>query len=95
MEGMQTFRFGNWEYIFWDRVMDREITHFIGSKSEQHCVHHYINTYLLNESRLPDPSVIQPDLFPGDLPDEQVPPYILLLYTVNRSFVDIQDQDLI
>ena len=31
----------------------------------------------MNEGQLPDPSSIQPDLFPGDLPDEQVQPYVL------------------
>ena len=82
MEGMHAFRFGNWEYDIFSRMMGREITHFVGSKSEQHCVYHYINTYLQNEDKLPDPSSIKPDLFPGDLPDEQVPPYLFLNFII-------------
>lgn len=77
MEGMQAFRFGNWE---WERkwmLMLREISHYVGTKSEQHCVHHYTQAYLSNGARIPDPSKVLVDSFPGDLVDEPVPPFVL------------------
>ncbi|KAK8800036.1 hypothetical protein WA588_002854 [Blastocystis sp. NMH] len=62
---MQEFRFGNWE----------EISHFVGNKSERHCVHHYVDVYLSTPDKLPVASSVKPDSFPGDLPEDPVPPY--------------------
>lgn len=77
MEGMQVFRFGNWEWEMELILTSREISHYVGTKSEQHCVHHYTQAYLSNESKIPDPAKVQVDTFPGDLVDEPVPPLVL------------------
>ncbi|KAK8826021.1 transcriptional adapter 2-alpha [Blastocystis sp. ATCC 50177/Nand II] len=65
MEGMDLFRFGNWE----------EIAAYVGTKSERHCVDHYMKCYLSHNNLLPDPSSVLHDTFQETFNDDQVPPY--------------------
>ena len=43
----------------------REISHFVGNKSERHCVHHYVDVYLSTPDKLPVASSVKPDSFPA------------------------------
>ena len=72
---------------FWQLGVDddcdyhsREISHFVGNKSERHCVHHYVDVYLSTPDKLPVASSVKPDSFPGDLPEDPVPPFDFFLF---------------
>ena len=65
MEGMDLFRFGNWESHHSAELMNREIAAYVGTKSERHFVDHYMKCYLSHDSLLPDPSTILHDTFQG------------------------------
>ena len=85
MEGMDLFRFGNWESFRSVGLTNREIAAYVGTKSERHCVDHYMKCYLSHDSLLPDPSTMFHDTFQGIIVcmassvetfnDDPVPPY--------------------
>lgn len=63
VEGLEHFRFGNWE----------EITPYVDNMSEHHVVHHYIECYLNQPDSLPVDHII-PDHFTDPM-DEEVPAF--------------------
>lgn len=65
LEGQDVFRFGNWEYSLQIMIIPREISAYVGSKTEKHCVDHYIKCYLQTDDLLPNSREILSDDFVG------------------------------
>ena len=47
----------------------RDIAAYVGTKSERHCVDHYMKCYLAHSTLLPDPSSVLSDTFQGNCGD--------------------------